>query len=160
MTADADKGANMSHDNAHRDGLSRRQLLLAGGVLATAGCLSGINLRTALAEAQRLGKPIFTDDAFTARLASVRQSPAFRAEIEEIKRSLPSYLESRYLLNDRQRQLVAQLTREEILRLNANLDRALQQNLAVRLQMEGPCQKRLRLEYQLTQAELVIVVVT
>jgi hypothetical protein len=150
----------MSHDDSHTNGLSRRQVLLAGGVLAAAGCFSGINLRAALAEAKRQGKPILTDGAFTARLASVRQSPAFRVEIEEMKRSLPSYLESHYLLNDRQRQLVAQLSREEILRLNANLDRALQQNLAVRLQMDGPCKNGLRLEYQVTQAELVIVAFT
>ena len=151
----------MSHDNAHRDGLSRRQLLIAGGALTAAGCFSGINMRAALAEAQRLGKPILTDGAFTARLASVRQSPAFRAEIEEMKRSLPAYLDSRYLLNDRQKQLVANLSRDEIRQLNVSLDRALQQNLAVRLQMARECQKpRLRLEYQFTQAELVIVAFT
>lgn len=151
----------MSHDDSHTKGLSRRQVLLAGGVLAAAGCFSGINLRTALAEAQRLGKPMLTDAAFTARLASLRQSPAFRPEIEEMKRSLPAYLESRYVVNDRQKQLVGQLSREAILGLNANLDRALQQNLAVRLQMAKECQKaRLRLEYQFTQAELVIVAFT
>jgi hypothetical protein len=150
----------MSHDNVPANGLSRRQFFIAGGVLAAAGCFSGINLRAALAEAQRLGKPILTDAAFTARLTSLRQSPAFRPEIEEMKRSLPAYLESRYVVNDRQKQLVAQLSREEILGLNANLDRALQQNLAVRLQTKG-CQKaRLRLEYQFTQAELVIVAFT
>ena len=98
----------MSHDDSHTNGLSRRQLLFAGGVLAAAGCFSGINLRAALAEAQRLGKPMLTDGAFTARLASLRQGPAFRSEIEEMKRSLPVYLESRYLVNDRQKQLVAQ----------------------------------------------------
>jgi hypothetical protein len=149
----------MSNETIRGNMLSRRKLLLAGGVMAAGTCFSGINLRAAVAESQRLGKPLLTDAAFTERLASLRKSPAYRQEIEEMKHSLPAYLDSRYVLNNQQKALIGQLPPEQTLQLNASLDRALQQNLAVRLQMRGNC-ARLRLEFQFTQQELVITALT
>jgi hypothetical protein len=140
--------------------MSRRQLLMASGIVAAVGCFSGINLREALAESQRLGKPLLTDAAFTERLTSFGQSLAYRQEIEEMKRNLPAYLESRYVLNSKQRELINQLTRAQALQLNASLDRALQQNLGVRLHIPRGEKARLRLEFQFTPKELVIVALT
>jgi hypothetical protein len=127
--------------------------------MAAGTCFSGINLRTAVAESQRLGKPLLTDAAFTERLASLRKSPAFRQEIEDMKRSLPAYLDGRYSLTAQQRMVIGQLPPEQLHQLNASLDRALQQNLAVRLQVRGNC-ARVRLEFQFTPQELLITALT
>jgi hypothetical protein len=150
----------MSEEKAGPSVLSRRQLLLASGVLAVGTCFSGVNLRAVLAESQRLGKPLLTDAAFTERLASLRQSPVFRQEIEEMKRSLPAYLDGRYVLNNQQQTLIRQLASNQVVQLNANLDRALQQNLSIRLNTpRGEC-RTLRLEFQFTPRELVITALT
>lgn len=149
----------MSEVKSRPSAMNRRQFLLAGGVIAAGTCFSGINLREALAESQRLGKPLFTDAAFTERLASFRKGPAFRQEIEDMKRSLPAYLDGRYNLTAQQRMVIGQLPPEQMQQLNASLDRAVQQNLGVRLQMQGKC-ARVRLEFQFTPQELVITALT
>jgi hypothetical protein len=151
----------MSDETPEAKGMSRRQLLFAGGVIAAVDCFNGINLREALSESQRLGKPLLTDAAFTERLASLGKSPAFRQEIEDMKRSLPAYLDSRYVLNNKRREVIGQLVREQAIRLNASLDRALQQNLGVRLQIPPRREKaKLRLDFQFTPRELVITALT
>ena len=149
----------MSEEKTRPSVVSRRQFLLASGVMAVGSCFSGLNLRAALAESQRLGKPLLTDAEFTERLASLRKSPIFRQEIEDMKRSLPAYLDGRYNLTAQQRMVIRQLTPEQMQQLNASLDRALQQNLAVRLQIRGNC-ARVRLEFQFTPQELLITALT
>jgi hypothetical protein len=149
----------VSEEKTRPSVVSRRQFLLANGVMAVGSCFSGLNLRAALAESQRLGKPLLTDAEFTERLASLRKSPIFRQEIEDMKRSRPAYLDGRYNLTAQQRMVIRQLTPEQMQQLNASLDRALQQNLAVRLQMRGNC-ARVRLEFQFTPQELLITALT
>jgi hypothetical protein len=149
----------VSEEKTRPSVVSRRQFLLASGVMAVGSCFSGLNLRAALAESQRLGKPLLTDAEFTERLASLRKSPIFRQEIEDMKRSLPAYLDGRYNLTAQQRMVIRQLTPEQMQQLNASLDRALQQNLAVRLQIRGNC-ARVRLEFQFTPQELLITALT
>lgn len=151
----------MSEVKTRSSAMSRRQFLLAGGVMAAGTCFSGINLREALAESQRVGKPVLTDEAFTERLTSLRKSPAFRQEIEDMKRSLPAYLETRYVLNAKQRELIGQVNPKQTLELNANLDQALRMNLGVRLQIPSRAEcARLQLKFQYTPQELVIVALT
>jgi|CXWL01.1.fsa_nt_gi hypothetical protein len=151
----------MSEVKSRPSVMNRRQFLLAGGVIAAGTCFSGINVREALAESRRLGKPVLTDAAFTERLASLRKGPAFRQEIEDMKRSLPAYLETRYVLNAKQRELIGQVNPKQALELNANLDQALRMNLGVRLQIPSRAEcARLQLTFQYTPQELVIVALT
>jgi hypothetical protein len=83
----------VSEATTRSSAMSRPWFLLASGVMAAGSCISGINLREALAESQRTGKPLLTDAAFAGRLLSLRSSQSFRQEIEDMKRSLPVYSE-------------------------------------------------------------------
>ncbi len=151
----------MDNDEADQTGVSRRQLLYAGGVIAAIGCFSGLNLREALAESQRLGKPLLTAEAFSARFMSVQKTPEFLKEIEAMKQSLPAYLESRYVLNDKQRALIMQLGPKDIAQLNANLDLAAQKHLGVTLTIPPRGEKaRIRLDYQIANGTLMIAALT
>ncbi len=138
--------------------LDRRRFLAACGVLAVGGCFRGLNMRDALAESRQIGKPLLTDAQFNARLTSLqRQGPAFRSEIEDLKRNLLGYLEPRYNLTPQQRTVVSRLPQAEQAELRANLDRALQSNLGVKLQIRtaAECQ-RLKLSFAFTKQDLVI----
>lgn len=147
----------MKDEDARPGRLSRRRFLMACGALAVGGCFSGINPRAVLAESRRTGKPILTDAQFNTRLASLRGRQGFRPEIEEMKRDLLAYLDRRYNLTAQQRAVIGRLPQAQRVQLNASLDRAVQQNLAVKLQIRVASECReLRLGFGFTQQELMI----
>jgi len=137
--------------------LGRRGFLAAFGALVAGGCFSGINIRTALAASQQMGKPLLTDAQFNTRLTSLQRSPGFRTEIEDLKRDILGYLDARYNLTPQQRGLVSRLPQAQQLELSAHLDRALRQNLGVKLQIRPSerCQD-LKLVFAFTNRDLVI----
>lgn len=147
----------MDDDEIQPELLGRRRFLATCSVFVVGGCFSGVNLRKVLAASQQSGKPILTDAEFNARLASLQGKPAFRSEIAAIKDNLFVYFDSRYSLTEEQQATIAGLPPEQELELNENLDRALQQHLAVKLQIRAsPFCQQLRLTFDFTPQALLI----
>jgi len=115
-----------------RSRLTRRELLKGSlGVALTAGCFTSLELRRALAQARATGKPLLIESELNAHIPRPRDRQAYLAHIDHPQRDLLGYLNTNFQLTPLQIQAIQSIPREDLLQLNALLDRARANNLQI-----------------------------
>jgi len=128
-----------------QSGFDRRKFLQDGGAaIVAAGCFSTVGLRVALREALAADKPLLTEQSLNAHIQSMRRTKeSFRAWTEEVKNDLKGHLGRNFHVTaSQQRELDAMFTPDVIRQLNDGLDRAVKENLKVRVRIIGAPRER------------------
>lgn len=114
------------------DGVSRRDLLRGGlGVAFGVGCFTSIGLRGALREAHAAGKPLLSAPGVNQMIPPPQNRQAYLGAIDFAKRDLLGYLMANFHLTPQQIAEVRSIPREDLMQLNALLDRASANNLRI-----------------------------
>jgi hypothetical protein len=104
--------------------------------------LALVSPRLALGSAVQRDRKLPLEDApFNTRFASMRDPARFATEMRSAQRNLLAYLDQHFELTDAQRRAIAAFPKKSIDGLNAALDRAVRENLALTIRgaKEGPC---------------------
>jgi len=128
-----------------QSGFGRRKFLQGGGAaIVAAGCFSTFGLRAALREALAADKPLLTEQTLNAHIQSRRRTKeSFRAWTVEVKNDLKGHLGRNFHVTaSQQRELDAMFTPDVIRQLNDGLDRAVKENLKVRVRIIGAPRER------------------
>jgi hypothetical protein len=114
------------------DGVSRRDLLRGSlGVALGLGCFTSIGLRGALREAQAAGKPLLTERELNQMIPITQNRQAYLGAIDFARRDLLGYLTANFYLTPQQIAEVRSIPRDDLMQLNALLDRARANNLRI-----------------------------
>lgn len=80
---------------------------------------------------QRTTKPSLEDQPFNARYVPLKGTPQYARELRAAQADLVAYLDQHFDLTPAQRRAVAAFPKKSIQELNAGLERAIQENLAL-----------------------------
>lgn len=120
------------------DGVSRRNYLRGSlGLALAAGCFTSLGIRAALREAQAAGKPLLTELAINGMIPIPQNQQAYLGAIDFAQRDLLGYLTANFHLTLQQIAEVRSIPREDLMQLNALLDRARTNSLRLNVEIRS-----------------------